>query len=104
MGKVKDDNFIIWSPNTVIPVFHSAVLRRPKNVLRLFDSRNINIKVKALIFFILFQLLFFSESLVEAIHSDIREAEQALEKPENQAFLSHNFFSKTDSDNASGCT
>jgi len=44
------------------------------------------------------------ESLIEAIHSDIREAEQALEKPENQAFLTHTFFSKTDSDNASGCT
>ena len=48
--------------------------------------------------------LFVSESLIEAIHSDIREAEQALEKPENQAFLTHTFFSKTDNDNASGCT
>ena len=40
----------------------------------------------------------FAESLIEAIHGDIKEAEEVLDKPENQAFLSHNFFSKTDND------
>lgn len=40
---------------------------------------------------------FISESLIEAIHSDIREAEQALEKPENKEFASHSFFNKTES-------
>ena len=45
----------------------------------------------------------FSESLIDAIHTDIREAEQALEAPENQKFLSHSFF-KTEDDNANGCT
>lgn len=44
------------------------------------------------------------ESLIEAIHGDIREAEQALEKPENQAFSLHSFFNKTDSENADECT
>ncbi|XP_073240753.1 riboflavin kinase-like isoform X2 [Porites lutea] len=43
------------------------------------------------------------ESLIDAIHTDIREAEQALETPENQKFLSHSFF-KTEGDNANGCT
>ncbi|KAJ7394189.1 hypothetical protein OS493_003870 [Desmophyllum pertusum] len=37
------------------------------------------------------------ETLIEAIHSDIREAEQALEKTENKEFASHSFFSKIDS-------
>lgn len=40
---------------------------------------------------------FVSESLIEAIHSDIREAEQALGKPENKEFASHSFFNKTES-------
>ena len=37
-----------------------------------------------------------SESLIEAIHSDIKEAEQALEKTENKEYASHSFFNKTD--------
>ncbi|KAL9985213.1 hypothetical protein ACROYT_G007587, partial [Oculina patagonica] len=37
------------------------------------------------------------ESLIEAIHSDIREAEQALEKTENKEFASNSFFNKTES-------
>lgn len=36
------------------------------------------------------------ESLIEAIHSDIKEAEQALEKTENKEYASHSFFNKTD--------
>lgn len=36
------------------------------------------------------------ESLIEAIHADIKEAEQVLEKTENKEFASHSFFIKTD--------
>lgn len=41
---------------------------------------------------------FISDALIEAIHADIREAEQALEKAENKEFASHSFFNKTESD------
>lgn len=51
---------------------------------------------------ILICLFKFSESLIDAIHADITEAEQALETPESQNFLSHSFF-KTEGDNANGC-
>lgn len=38
------------------------------------------------------------DALIEAIHADIREAEQALEKTDNKEFASHTFFNKTESD------
>ncbi|XP_020601498.1 riboflavin kinase-like isoform X1 [Orbicella faveolata] len=38
------------------------------------------------------------DALIEAIHADIREAEQTLEKTENKEFASHSFFNKTESD------
>jgi len=41
---------------------------------------------------------FISDALIEAIHADIREAEQTLEKTENKEFASHSFFNKTESD------
>ncbi|XP_068711014.1 riboflavin kinase-like isoform X1 [Montipora foliosa] len=43
------------------------------------------------------------EALIEAIRADIKEAEQALEKPENKSISMHSFFSKTDTDKSNGC-
>ena len=45
-----------------------------------------------------FPFTFIPDALIEAIHADIREAEQELEKTENKEFASHSFFSKTESD------
>lgn len=44
-----------------------------------------------------FPFAYISDALIEAIHADIREAEQALEKTENKEFASHSFFNKTES-------
>ena len=60
------------------------------------------IKVMMYILFLICHFQF-SESLIDAIHTDIKEAEQALETPESQTFLSHSFF-KTEGGNANGCT
>lgn len=51
-----------------------------------------------LIIALIFSFAFISDALIEAIHADIREAEQALEKTDNKEFASHSFFNKTESD------
>ncbi|XP_015766595.1 PREDICTED: riboflavin kinase-like isoform X2 [Acropora digitifera] len=43
------------------------------------------------------------EALIDAIHADIKEAEQSLDKPENHSVSTHSFFSKIDDDKANGC-
>lgn len=48
-------------------------------------------------------MCFVPEALIDAIHADIKEAEQSLDKPENHSVSMHSFFSKIDDDKANGC-
>ena len=48
--------------------------------------------------------LFFPDTLIEAIHQDIKDAQELLEQAENKSFATHTFFTETESKNGAGET
>ena len=53
-------------------------------------------------FYSLFTL--FPDTLIEAIHQDIKDAQELLEQAENKSFATHTFFTETESKNGAGET